>query len=114
MQELWKWANLTVAFAVELGALVVLGLWGWRAGDSTVMKVILALGIPLAAAVAWGMFAAPKASFDIPLLAVITKVVVFGGAAAALWGLGHRVAAVVFAGVVIANLLAIKLGHLNS
>ncbi|WP_339429679.1 YrdB family protein [Nocardia spumae] len=114
MQELWKWANLTLAFAVELAALAALALWGWKIADSTAVKVVLAVGTPLAAAVVWGLFAAPKAAFDIPVLAVATKVVVFGGATAALWSIGYGTTAAVFAIVVIANLVAIKAGHLSA
>lgn len=112
MQELWRWGNLTLAFVMELAALTALALWGWKVADAAVVKVVSAIGLPLAAAVIWGLFAAPKASFDIPLLAIATKVVVFGGAAAALWDIGYGSVAVVFMLLVVANLVTIRVGQL--
>lgn len=112
MHELWKWANLSLALAVEMAALVALGWWGWQVSDAFAPRIVAAIGIPLAAAVIWGSFAAPKAAFDIPLLAIATKVVVFGAATAALWDLGFGAAAMIFLIVVVANLSVIELGHL--
>lgn len=113
MQEVWKWANLTLAFVMELVALAALALWGWKTASTTPIKLVLAIGVPLLAALAWGLFAAPNATFHYPLLAGITKVVVFGGAAIGLWVVGYRAWTVVFVAVLIANLLAIRLGHLT-
>ncbi|MBY8860360.1 YrdB family protein [Nocardia sp. CA2R105] len=114
MQEVWKWANLTLAFVMELVALAALALWGWKTATATPIKLVLAVGAPLLAALAWGLFAAPNATFHYPLLAGVTKVVVFGGAAVGLWAVGYRAAAVVFVAILVANLLAIRLGHLTS
>ncbi|MFE7798442.1 YrdB family protein [Nocardia sp. NPDC057440] len=113
MLEVWKWANLTLAFAMELVALAALALWGWKTATAIPAKLVLAVGAPLLAAVAWSLFAAPKATFDYPLLAVVTKVLVFGGAAVGLWAASYRAAAVVFVTVLVANLLAIRLGHIT-
>ncbi|MEV5838454.1 YrdB family protein [Nocardia sp. NPDC052112] len=113
MLEVWKWANLTLAFVMELVALAALGLWGWKTADATLVKPTLAVGVPLLAALAWGLFASPNATFDHPLLTLATKVVVFGGAAVGLWAVHYRAAAVVFVTVLVANLLAIRLGHLT-
>ncbi|MEU7629776.1 DUF2568 domain-containing protein [Nocardia sp. NPDC049220] len=109
MSEVWKWANLMLAFVMELVALAALALWGWKAANETPVKLVLAVGIPLLAAVAWALVAAPNATFDHPLLAVVTKLVVFGCAAVGLCAVHYRVAVVVF----VANLLVIKLGHLT-
>ncbi|WP_433712882.1 YrdB family protein [Nocardia sp. CA-084685] len=114
MHEVWKWANLTLAFGMELVALGALGLWGWKTATATPVKLVLAVGVPLLAALAWGLFAAPHATFDNPLLAVVTKVVVFGSAAVGLWAVSYRAVAVVFVAVLVANLLAIRFGHLTS
>lgn len=114
MLEVWKWANLALAFVIELVALAALALWGWKTDSATPVKLVLAIGAPLLAALAWGLFAAPDAAFDRPLLAVVTKVVVFGSAAVGLWALSYRAAAVVFVAVLVANLLAIRLGHMTS
>ncbi|MEU6563972.1 YrdB family protein [Nocardia nova] len=112
MQELWRWTNLTLAFVMELAALAALGVWGWKVADAAAIKVVSAIGAPLIAAVLWGLFAAPQAAFDIPVLAIATKTVVFAGAAAALWNIGYATTAVVFVLVLVANLLLIRIGHL--
>jgi hypothetical protein len=59
-----KAVNLGVRFVLELCALAALAYWGRRAGDRTLVKVVLAVGAPLAAAIVWGLFVAPKATFD--------------------------------------------------
>ncbi|MGY1741297.1 MULTISPECIES: DUF2568 domain-containing protein [unclassified Blastococcus] len=95
MVETWQWTWALAAFAAELAALVVLSRWGLAAGPAGAGRVLLAVALPLAAAVLWGLFAAPRSVVDVPLLAVLTKVVVFGAAVAALWASGSpRLAAV--------------------
>ena len=113
MFETWRWANLTLAFALELGALAAIGLWGWSVGSSMPVRLVLAIGLPIVAAILWGLYAAPKSTFDDPWLAIATKVLVFGAAAAALWFVDWRVGAVVFVILVVANLAAIKAGDLQ-
>ncbi|GAB2543680.1 YrdB family protein [Nocardia heshunensis] len=109
----WSTLNLTLAFAFELVAVGALAYWGFRTGRGRVAKLLLGAGMAIAAMTLWGLFAAPQASFSIPVAAVATKVVVFGGAAAGLWQLGHRTAAVAFPVLVVANLAVIHLGHLS-
>lgn len=104
---MWKWGNLTLAFAVELVALGIFAWWGWQAVDGTALKLVLAIGLPVIGAVIWGLFAAPTATRTTPVVRAIVKVVVFGLAGAALWSLGHAVLAVIFVVVVAANLLII-------
>jgi hypothetical protein len=50
--------NLALRFLLEMVALVALGLWGWQRGDG-LLRFVLAVGIPLAAAAAWGIFNVP-------------------------------------------------------
>jgi Protein of unknown function (DUF2568) len=90
----WNALWLTVAFLSEVAALAVLAWWGWTATDLPLLRVVLAIGAPLLAAVLWGSFAAPKARIRVPLLAVLVKVLVFGAAVLALLSLGHPVLAV--------------------
>ncbi len=72
--------NDLVAFLVEVSALVLVAIWGWRQGDSTVMRVLAAVAVPVAAGILWSLFAAPRSRFDVRALEVATKVVVLGGA----------------------------------
>lgn len=48
--------NLALRFALELSALAAIGAWGWHRGSGWT-AVALAIGLPLAAAAAWGTFA---------------------------------------------------------
>ena len=54
---------LTVRFLLELAALGALAWWGLRTGETALTKVLLGAGAPLAMAVVWGAFVAPKAAF---------------------------------------------------
>ncbi|MFD5813459.1 YrdB family protein [Streptomyces sp. NPDC127038] len=100
----WFAANEILAFLVELVALATLSWWGFTVGNSWITHVLFGLGVPLVAVVLWSLFAAPKARLrpGLPLVLVV-KAVVLGGGAAALYGVGHPVAAVVMAVVVVAN-----------
>jgi hypothetical protein len=96
--------NEGLAFLLELLALAALAYWGVKTGDGVALKVVLGLGTPVLAAVVWGLFAAPRATFGLPLAGVLAvKAVVFGGAAVALFAAGQHVLAVVFAVLVVAN-----------
>lgn len=73
-----------VAFLVEVGAFVLLGNWAWRAASAGIALQLLALVVVLGvAALLWGLFAAPKATFGRPVLAIAVKVLVLGGSVVA-------------------------------
>jgi len=61
--------------------------------------------------VLWGLFAAPRAPVSVPLLGFGVKIIVFGSAAAVLYVTGHRTLAIVFALIVVANAVLIRLGR---
>lgn len=103
-------ANDVLAFLVELAALAVLCAWGFHVGGTTAVRLLLGIGLPLLAAVAWGLVAAPRARYDVPALRLITKLVVLGGAAAASFGVLPLGAAVAFAVVVAANVVLMYVG----
>jgi hypothetical protein len=103
----WRWGNLLLAFLAELVALGIFAYWGWETGGTTPVRWLLAVALPLATAIVWGLFAAPTASHTTPVLRWIVKVLVFGLAGAALWSLGHPLLAVGLVVVVAANLLII-------
>ena len=67
------------------------GLLGSRAGGGPVSGALLALGTPLVAAVAWGIFVAPRARVSLPLAGrLAVELAVFGSATAALYATGHH------------------------
>jgi hypothetical protein len=107
-----RWANEALAFLLEVAALVAVGMWGYHAGSGTVAKLALAVGLPLLVAVVWGLFAAPRAVFTLPLAGVLAvKALVFAAATAAFWAAGHRLLALVFAIVVVANTAILTMGR---
>ncbi|MFJ6561554.1 YrdB family protein [Streptomyces sp. NPDC091412] len=96
--------NEGLAFLLEVLALAALVWWGWQSADHTAARLLLAVAAPAAAAVVWGLFAAPKARVALPVLGVLTvKALVFGTAVAALYAVGRDRWAAVFAVVVAVN-----------
>jgi hypothetical protein len=97
-------ANEGLAFLLEIAALATLAWWGATAGTSRAAAISLGIGAPLAAAVAWGLFASPKARIRLSMAGVLAvKALVFGGASAALVALAGPVLAISFAAVALAN-----------
>ncbi|MDX8440825.1 DUF2568 domain-containing protein [Mesorhizobium australafricanum] len=104
------WWNLTLRFLLELSALLGLGMAGWSypAGYG---RWVLAIALPLAAAVSWGTFAvlndpsrSGRAPVPVPgaVRLVLELVVLFGGAA------GFYLAGHAAAGIVMALLIALS------
>lgn len=48
--------NLAVRFLLEMAALIAIGYWGWQQSNSLLLKIGLAVGLPLIAAILWGTF----------------------------------------------------------
>ena len=101
-----KGANLAVRFLLELCALAALGYWGFQTGRGPVVQVGLGLGVPLLAAIIWGMAVAPRATLQPPeAVRFILGLVILGLAVAALAAAGHPALAVAFAVIVAINAL---------
>ena len=96
-------ANDVIAFGVEVLAVVLLAVWGATLGTTTVAHVLGGVLVPTAAGTLWGLFAAPRAVVHVPVLGVLTKVVVLGGAAVAAFAVLPLAWAVVVAVVVVVN-----------
>jgi hypothetical protein len=98
-----KGANLALRFGLELTALAIAAWWGATVG-SGVWAWVLAVAAPLAIAVVWGMFVAPKRRIDLPHPARFAiEVLVWLTAAGALWNLGHEFLASLFLSVAIVS-----------
>jgi hypothetical protein len=78
-----KFANLGLAFLLELCALAALAFWGVRTGNGLAMKIGLGVGTPLLAAVLWGTFMSPQAALPVPEPWHLVLTVVFFGLAVA-------------------------------
>jgi hypothetical protein len=100
--------NSVLRLGLELGALGSMGYWGSRQGDGW-MSYALAIGIPLAAAVAWGTFAVPDdpsrsggAPVPVPgAVRLALEFTVFGLGAWTLHKSGHTTSALTFGGLVL-------------
>lgn len=104
---MWNWIWATVAFLSELAAVAALAFAGLTVPSGIPARVLLGVGLPLVAAVLWGLFAAPHAAVHVGALAVATKVVVYGGAVGALLVAGHPwLAAVLAAAALLGSVLS--------
>jgi Protein of unknown function (DUF2568) len=100
---------LAVRFALELCALAALGYAGWQAPVPLWARVLVAAGLPIAAALVWGRWVAPKASHRLPdPLRLLAAWVVFGGATVALLAVGRPVLAAVFAALAVGHRFALR------
>ena len=96
--------NEGLAFFLELAALVLLAVWGFRVGSNTAVHFLLGLGAPALMIVVWGAFAAPRARVELPMAGVmVVKFVVFAAATAACYAAGWHAWAVAFGVVALAN-----------
>ena len=103
-----QYAVLAVRFLLELAALGALGYWGFLSGTGLPMRLLLGICAPLAAAVVWGTFIAPKASFPVAVpVRVLLELCVFGSAAAALFAAGRSTLAAVFLAIVLIDTVLI-------
>lgn len=53
-------ANLVFRFLLEIAAYGAIGFWGWQQVENILLKIALAIGLPVIAAVLWGTFAVPN------------------------------------------------------
>jgi hypothetical protein len=104
IMEVIKTANVALRFLLELCVLVALGYWGFRTGQGLFAKIGLGIGVPLLAAVVWGLFGAPGSPWQLhDPWHLFLEVVVFGAAAVALFAAGQRTLSIAFVGVFVLN-----------
>ena len=87
--------NDGVRFCLELASLAGLAVWGWETGPGGA-NVVLAVAAPLAAAVLWGAFVAPKARrHPRDPWRLLLELLVFGGGTLAFAAAGLETSALV-------------------
>ena len=96
-------ANLALKFLLEVAALAAFAYWGAETGGMPV-SLVLAIATPVAAAVLWGVFAAPKSSRRLPVQPRIRfELTIFTAAVLALLSAGVPGLAVTMSALIILN-----------
>ncbi len=104
--------NLVLRFVLEICALAALAYGGWHVSGPLWLRLVLAVALPLMAAVAWGRWVAPKAIQPVPdPLRLDPERNVYGGAAIALAATGHPALAAALVVLAAANRIALHLLH---
>ncbi|WP_426669020.1 YrdB family protein [Mucilaginibacter sp. McL0603] len=98
-------ANLAIRFLLEIVMLIILGCWGWHLTEPWI-RYIAAPGLPLIAAVLWGIFLIPNdpkpAPVAIPgILRLLLELGLFGLSAWPLYDLGYSKSAIIMTIIVI-------------
>lgn len=98
--------NLVIRFLLELFLLTSLGVWGYHLDDGTISRVVLTVGLPITAAIIWGLFISPKAKFSLPITAVVfIEFLLVGTAAYGLIWSGYLVTAIIYSILHVGNRL---------
>ncbi|MCR8630174.1 YrdB family protein [Paenibacillus radicis (ex Xue et al. 2023)] len=98
--------NLMIRFLLELILLASLGVWGYHFAAGTFSRIVLTAGLPLTAAIIWGLFISPKARISLPIAAVVfIEFSLVGMAAYGLIWSGYLVTAIVYTILHIGNRL---------
>ena len=104
MSEILKLMNAGLTFFLELAMLIALGYWGFYGDKSVLAKWLLGIGLPLLAAVLWGIFLAPKATHRLGSTSGnLLSLILFLLAATTLFFTPHIALAIIFALTAIAN-----------
>ncbi|MEW6286169.1 MAG: YrdB family protein [Chloroflexota bacterium] len=85
-----KWFNVGLRALMELGIIIALGYWGYKAGESASAKILLAVGAPLLGFGFWGLVDFRKAGSLAEPLRLIQELVISGLAALAWYAAGAQ------------------------
>ena len=91
--------NDGLRFILEMCALVAVGYWGWRTGNTVASRLLLSVGGVVLIAVVWAVFRADEgATVEVPTaVRIAIEVAVFAAATAALAAVGRVRLAIVYA-----------------
>ena len=103
-----KLALHALRFGLELCMLAAVSYWAVELDASTIVRLALAVIVPVAVCVVWGLFVAPKAARPLPRWAwVLLQLVLFGLAAGGLAQAGEALLGVLFFVAAVADLAAL-------
>jgi Protein of unknown function (DUF2568) len=110
--ELVKSANILLRFLLELCALAALAYWGATTRMRIAGRIILAITVPLAAAVVWALIVAPGAPLQVGSIARFgVELLVFVAAIAALVARRRLVLALIFGFLYVINRVLMVVWH---
>jgi pimeloyl-ACP methyl ester carboxylesterase len=78
-----KWINVGLRGLMELGIVIALGVWGYKTGNSAVMKILLCIVTPLVGFGLWGLVDFSGAGLMAEPLRLIQELLITGLAAIA-------------------------------
>jgi hypothetical protein len=104
--EIIKSLNIGLAFFLELAMLVAFGYWGFQTSDSTLVKILFGIGVPVVVIVIWGLFLAPRSTRRLrdPWLPLL-KIVLFGAASLALISAGQPTWGLILGVIALVNIV---------
>ncbi len=95
------WIQAGIRFALELAMLAGFAYWGYNLSETTLIRLFLAILLPAAAAIAWGVFRAPEDTSAgkpgiVPVpgwVRLLLELGLFGLSIFGIWWAGSRIAA---------------------
>ena len=93
--------NLALRFSLELALLAAIAVWAWRAVERRSLRILAAVALPLAAAIAWGAFV--HGELVPSVTGVLVEIALFAAGAAALVAVRRPRLAGAFVAAVVAN-----------
>lgn len=103
---LLKMLNLALRFFLELCLLAALGYLGFRFGQVLLVKIMLAIILPLLAAIVWGRYLAPRARIVLPYWKWLSlQLILFAIAVVGLFITGKQQLAIIFGVAVALNIV---------
>lgn len=92
-----------IRFVVGLTAFATLALWG-ALGFTFPWNIVVGIGAPVLAILAWALFVSPKAVFRVhPFVRALVELLVFVAATLAWWDMGQAAVGVAFGVVAVAS-----------
>ena len=100
-----------LAFLVELAMLAAYSYWSFVAHQNTTLRILLSVGVPALLILLWGKWLAPRAGSRLPMpWLAVAKLILYGGAALALYNAGQDITALIFG---IGSLASLSLAFLT-
>jgi hypothetical protein len=96
-----KWVNVALRAVMETGIVIGFGYWGYHTGQSTGMKILLTIGLPLLGFGFWGLVDFRQAGSMAETIRLFQELIISGLAAAAFYASGLHTAGWTLAAITI-------------